>query len=628
MISHRFVLLLWALLALLFAAACETPSFPKRPTPRDATPSEREPVLPSEDALQVSRARERLEAGELDAARDLAADVQLARLDEGQRLDAIRLFADIALAAEEPVDALRWLSLYRDRGEGDARAATEREIDALFSPQSTQTLVAAAETLGGRSPAAEIWLEIARREIEAGQRDRAEIALERLRPLRLRAEQEERAEALAAGLGGEREGRDARFAGSLPPPLSELRQDAPAGYSAGGTIGVVLPLSGPVAQVAEETLQGVLLATGSFNQGARGRRRGGVEVVVHDTGGDPARAAQAVRDLAARGDVLGAIGPLLPEEVQAAAGEADRNNLPLITLTRRESVAAARASVFRIGLTRAAEAESLVEHAVGRLGIRRVAILYPRDEYGEEFRTLLWLALERAGAEVVGVSGYDPESTDFADSIRSLVGFDFMSGEARSLLQRRDRLLDRAKRLGPEDAKAMREKARGLRLAGGDPLPPIVDFDAIFIPDAHDKVGLIAPQLAFHRIRGPRLFGSSGWHHPDLVPIAGRHVEGAFFTSGFDAKYPSPMIQEFARRFRGNFEQPATTFAAQGFDAANLLQLQLMRGSTTPSDVRRALLATSVYPGVSGAMAFGPDGNITRRPFLVGVRRGETQPID
>ena len=205
-----------------------------------------------------------------------------------------------------------------------------------------------------------------------------------------------------------------------------------------------------------------------------------------------------MRDLAARGDVLGAIGPLLREEVQAAAGAAEQSKLPLITLTRREVVAAERSSVFRIGLTRAAEAESLVEYGRGSLGDSPASrSLYPRDEYGEEFRTLLWLALERAGAEVVGVSSYDPESTDFADPIRSLVGFDFMSPEARSLLQKRDRLLDRAKRLGPEDAKAMRDQARGLRLAGGKELPPIVDFDAIFIPDAHDKVGLIAPQLAF-----------------------------------------------------------------------------------------------------------------------------------
>lgn len=626
--SGRFVSLALALCA-LFALACETPSFPTRPAPKGTPRSDGgEAKISSEDALQVALARERLAAGEIEVARDLAADVQLARLSEEQRFDAIRLFADIALASEEPVDALRWLSLLRDRSEADDRAAVESEIDALFSPQSTQTLVAAAETLGGRSPAAEIWLEIARREIDAGQSDRAKIALGRLQPLRLRPEQETRAEALEAAIAGDDGGRDPRFAGSLPPRLSELGMDAPGDYSGRGTIGVVLPLSGPVAKVAEETLQGVLLATGSFDRGARGRRRGGVEVVVHDTGGDPARAAQAVRDLAARGDVLGVIGPLLREEVQAAAGAAEQSKLPLITLTRREVVAAERSSVFRIGLTRAAEAESLVEYAVGRLGIRRVAILYPRDEYGEEFRTLLWLALERAGAEVVGVSSYDPESTDFADPIRSLVGFDFMSPEARSLLQKRDRLLDRAKRLGPEDAKAMRDQARGLRLADGKDLPPIVDFDAIFIPDAHDKVGLIAPQLAFHRIRGPRLFGSSGWHHPDLLPIAGRHVEGAFFTSGFDAKYPSPLVQEFSRRFQGNFERPATTFAAQGFDAANLLQLQLMRGSTTPSDVRRALLATSVYPGVSGAMAFEPDGNIARRPFLVGVKRGEITPID
>ncbi len=322
------------------------------------------------------------------------------------------------------------------------------------------------------------------------------------------------------------------------------------------------------------------------------------------------------------------MGPLLRDETQAAARAAQESGLPLITLTRREAVAAEWPDVFRMGLTRAAEAEALAAHAVDDVGIERVAILYPRDEYGEEFRTLLWLALEARGAKIVGIAGYEPDATDFAKPIRSLVGYEFLDADTEALIAKREKMLDRAKRLPPEEAKELRAEARELAHEDGSPIPPIIDFDALFIPDAHDKVGLIAPALAFHRVTGVRLIGSSGWHHPDLVSIAGRHVEGAFFTSGFDAQYPSPLVQEFARRFERSFGASAGVFGAQGFDAANLIQLQLVRGAGTPDGMRRSLLATRLYPGVSGAMALEADGNINRRPFLVGIERGEERSIE
>src|SRR5690606_15028136 len=137
------------------------------------------------------------------------------------------------------------------------------------------------------------------------------------------------------------------------------------------------PLSGPFASVAEQTLRGVLLAAGVFGPGAgaeaveadRAAPAGGLRVVVRDSGGTPAGAAEAVRALAAEPDVTAVVGPLLTEEVQAAADASQESGIPLLALTRHESVVRPGANVFRLALTRRMEADALAEHAVVTRGL-------------------------------------------------------------------------------------------------------------------------------------------------------------------------------------------------------------------------------------------------------------------
>jgi ABC-type branched-subunit amino acid transport system substrate-binding protein len=305
-----------------------------------------------------------------------------------------------------------------------------------------------------------------------------------------------------------------------------------------------------------------------------------------------------VRSLGQRGDVGAVVGPLTKEEVEAAGAAAQEVGLPLLTLTRHEGVARDRAEVVRFGLTRRMEAEVLADHAVLGLGLGRMAILYPKDEYGREFEALLWQAIEARGGRVVSVAGYEPTATDFAAPIRRL--------------------------LGPQTARAGRRGAAGRsrRAAAPSGPPPLLDFDAIFIPDAHDKVALIALQLAVSQVDGVKLLGPSGWHHPDLLRIAGTRVDGAFFSSGFDPGHPSPIVQDFVARYRAAYGREPTPFAAQGFDAANLVGLQILQGAHSPADVRNGLVATERYPGVSGVTSIGADGDARKRPFLLEVRDG------
>ncbi len=575
------------------------------------------------DVARLQLAAMLRDAGDTEAAWREAKRARLSLLEGEERRAGLRLMVELAAARGDVTEQLIWLARARASAADEQRAAAvDGEIEALLAVLPRGEIESVASHLGRRSPAARAWLRAAELALLAGDRERAESALRRARRLPLSPVEAQRLAALEQGRvdpGGIIGGPIDDYAYPGLPGLGDAGSlELPAG-ALRGTLGVVLPLSGPLAAVAEETLQGILLAAGVY-----GDRESGVRVLVRDSAGNPERAAASVRELSQREEVVAVVGPLLAEEARAAAAAAEEAQLVLLALTRHEDVARERPHVLRLGLTRRAEAELLAEHAVHGLGLARIAILHPADSYGQEFAELMRSAVELRGGVIVDVASYEPEATDFAGPIRSLVGYDQMSAGARARVAERKAMLDRAKRLGPDSARALRKKAAALTAPDGSPLPPIVDFDALFVPEAHDKVVLIAPQLAFHDVRGVTLLGTSGWHHPDLVRIAGRHVEGAVFPTAFDAEDPSPLVRRFVEHYERAYQQRPGAFAAQGFDAANLALFGLARGEGEAEALLGALLGGAPYAGVTGVLAFEPDGNARKRPLLLTVRRGHT----
>jgi hypothetical protein len=224
---------------------------------------------------------------------------------------------------------------------------------------------------------------------------------------------------------------------------------------------------------------------------------------------------------------------------------------------------------------------------------------------------------------VVAVAAFDPKATDFAEPIRRLVGYTLLSDEEKRMIGQREARLERARRLPAAEARALRAQARSLVTSAGSPLPPIVDFDALFIAESYENVVLIAPQLAFHEVLGARLLGPEGWYHPDLVRVGREHVEGAVFVAHFFPESPTPFVHDFAERYRATFAQGSSVFAAQAYDAANLVLVQLARGFESRQAVRDGVLATEAYPGVAGVLSMRSDGNAKKRPFLLGVDKGQ-----
>ena len=510
-----------------------------------------------------------------------------------ERREAQRLLADLAAEADDPADQLRWLGGPRERARPGCRARLDAEIDARAAALPAETLDASRarsagarprRTCGSRQPSARSRPATAPAPSARSRRPAALPLAPGGRgaagPAARHASRRSPAPALRCSRA-----RGRRRALRATPFVSTAARDV--------TLGVVLPLSGPLAGFGEEALDGVLLAAGVFD-GADGAGRAGPRVAgARHAAASRERAAAAVRELAADPDVVAIVGPLLPEEAEAAAGAARRRGVPLLALSRRERSAAAGPLVFRAGTSPRLEAELLAEYAVAqRSGCAASRSSIPDDAYGARCARSFWDAVEARGGAWSAVARYPVGATDFAAPIRSLVGYALLPPGALGALAEREKLLKRAKRLPNEEAEELRAEARTLTGPDGEPLPPFVDFDALFIPDAHQTAGLIAPQLAFHEVQGVRLLGPATWNDPgscgSAAPRRGRGVPRRVHPGGVGAER-----RDLRERFESQLRAPPSSLAAQAYDAANLALAAAAGGATSatsccPRSPRRA----------------------------------------
>jgi ABC-type branched-subunit amino acid transport system substrate-binding protein/predicted negative regulator of RcsB-dependent stress response len=593
-----------------------------------------------------------------DAARQLLGRLELADLGLAEQRAALRL--QIALA-QTPAEEIHPLSLLAaklreaaDLAGGDSgsdrrlkarRQAVARDLTRSIEASAVTELESMLKAGRDGSPTSAILLELSRRALDAGELDLAsrqlDLAAESIQdnespgPLRLVSARLARLLAAAE-------------ANAELPRLRDLTE-RPRTEGANGTIGVVLPLSGRFASFGQESLKGILLAAdlfaeedeeplafvaGPVNEFGTDRTEGrlsdgpGLRVVVRDSEGDPVKAAAAVRELAADDSMMAIVGPIFSAESLGAAEAAEEVDIPLLTLSTKASVAAGGPQAFRIRTAPADEVGVLVTHAFEVFEATRFAVLYPETRYGRGMRKLYWDAVTARGGKMVAAASYDPEATDFSGAIREMIGYRFLTEMEDKALAERSRLLRAARRLEPSDAAHLREALYSMLGPAREPLPPIVDFEVLFIPDASEKITLIAPGLAAHAITGVHLLGSSDWHDPALLQIARRHVSGAVISTPFYAKSDVPVVMEFVEGYEKTFGEVPSAYAAQAFDATNLILVQLVSGKIDREGVQQGLLGVRAYPGATGVLTMGPDGNARRRPFLLSVSGRRFRSLD
>ncbi|HHL39768.1 MAG TPA: tetratricopeptide repeat protein [Deltaproteobacteria bacterium] len=367
--------------------------------------------------------------------------------------------------------------------------------------------------------------------------------------------------------------------------LDSLERYAALGKSAPPprAIGALLPLKGDYAVFGEEALRGVLLAAGVFDgDGAD------VEIVVEELDGDPAGAVKAVRRLASDERVVALVGPLLSRTASVVGKAAQKAKIPVIELSQRKDVQKTGEYVFRNFMTPRQQAAAVARYAVRTLGLRRFAVLYPKNHYGRELAGYFKREVLSLGATVVGQMGYADRQTDFAEELKELFG---VTVEERMEGRRHITEFTYAK-----------------------------EIDALYIPDYYDTVSIIAPYLAYYNIKDVQLLGSNGWNSPRLVELAGEYVEGAVFVDGFFAGTDRAQTLDFINGFTDTYGREPGIIGAHAYDAARMLLAAIEGGASSREEVRRRLLEGGGLDGATGDIVMGGDGEARKPLFLLTVK--------
>ena len=348
-------------------------------------------------------------------------------------------------------------------------------------------------------------------------------------------------------------------------------------------IGCILPLTGRYALYGNKALEAIILATGIFDP----EKKSPIKLIIEDSKSDPSTAREAVVKLVKEDNVIGILGPLGSATALEAAKEAQKLNVPILTLTQSEGITKLGDYVFRNFLTSLMQVSTLVKYSIQNLGITTFAILYPRDNSGIEMMNLFWNEVLRWGGEIRGVESYDSNQTDFGREIKSLTGLNAV-----------------------EKKEETEEKPE-----------PIIDFDALFIPDSHSKARMIVPQLAFYDVTGIQILGTNSWNSPQLLEGESKYLDGAIFVDGFfqDSFYPD--VRNFIDNFYVTYGRKPDDLEALIYDAASILVHILNKNKAEiRDDLRINLLNLKDYPGITGKTSFSETGEVEKSLFVLTVK--------
>lgn len=396
-------------------------------------------------------------------------------------------------------------------------------------------------------------------------------------------------------------------------------------------VGAVLPLSSKKYKAFADTV------LRSLQLGFKGSE---VELVVKDSGDDPAQAARLVEQLVFEDGAIAIIGPLLTDDSRRAALVAEELQIPLITLSRAEGLTEIGPHVFRTMVTNSQQAEALVDYSMTSLGYRTFAVLFPNTPFGTEFTNAFWDAVEARGGTIRGAETYAHDATTFTDEARKVVG--------RYYLEDRADYLEKLRDIRDNETDAFRKRKALEKAKAG--LEPVIDFEALLVPDSWQKVSLVAPALAVEemvtnacdkrdleriqkttgkdRLKTVTLLGPSTWSSPkgpsgdpQLIERGGKYVLCSVYVDGFYENSDRPATKAFVTTFREAFQgQSMTLLDAVAFDTASMVRKVVDTAAPkSRAAFREALLSLKGFEGATGAVGFTEKREARRQLFILNI---------
>ena len=341
------------------------------------------------------------------------------------------------------------------------------------------------------------------------------------------------------------------------------------------SIGVVLPVTGPLAPTGELMKQGLELALDEINNTYLSDTR--LKFIVEDDTGTPEGAVAAYNKLIHQEGVSVILGPATSSATQAAFPIAQENGVVAISPTSgARGLSAIGNFVFRVPLATNIVALKGVEATYTKLGYQRVATLYDEtDLFSTDRDEALQEAFTAIGVEVLTTEVFQSGDTDFSTQLTQI------------------------KALDPE---AIFVSA----------LPP--EKPGILI-QAHE-LGISAP-IIMSSLTSVE------------VEAAGVAAEGAITFIGWLLTDDTPGNQAFVQNYSATYGMEPNVFATASYASVYILAAAVKNAqSTDATAIRDALADIKDLDTVLGKFSFNADGDAVYEQKALIVTDGILQPFE
>ena len=353
-------------------------------------------------------------------------------------------------------------------------------------------------------------------------------------------------------------------------------------------IGVLVPLNGTNAKYGDMVIRGLNLAVSDWKESHPGQK---ISLVVKDAGSEQDTAAQSFKELVRKEGVLAIVGPLGTQANKTVVPLANRDGVPLLSLTQKEDDSADDSFVLHVFIDSRDLVKTLVRYCREKLKYERFACLFPDDRYGQRLSKIFAESVQEQGGTMMASASYKERSTDFTEPLQKLMNI--------------------AKKNAP------------LAVTEGTP------FDALFIPDQVGAVSLIGPQLPYNNVVGVTLLGTNLWSEAPLVQAGGVYVDQALFATSFFPESRNPEVKTFTEKFVSTYNSEPSYLEAQAYDA--LMMLLAARNAAGGTDNRNSLFQNLIqakgFRGVAGSYKVNQKGDLERQYSILQVVNGSLNQV-
>lgn len=332
-------------------------------------------------------------------------------------------------------------------------------------------------------------------------------------------------------------------------------------------VGEFVSLTGGTATFGQSTNNGVQIALEEINAagGVLGKQ---IKVIVEDTQSKPETSKTAVLKLIKQDHVVAILGEIASSRTLAAAPEAQRAKVPLITPgSTNPEVTQKGDFIFRICFIDPVQGQVMARFAAQDLKLMKAAIFTDvKNDYSIGLAKFFKDEYTKLGGKVVAEESYSEGDADFKAQLTSMKG---------------------------------------------------TNPDILVVPGYYTEVGAIAKQARELGMKQVML-GGDGWDSEETANIGGKAIDGSYYTNHYAADDPNPVVQDFIKKYKEKFAgKTPDAMAALGYDSMKMLADAIKRAGTTDGEkLRDAIAATKDFPGVTGSITIDAERN-ARKPITV-----------